>query len=51
MMVGRLGDWDKVEKRKRVTTQQDIVNEYIKAVIWFIAGYVYFHFIIMGWSI
>ena len=45
-----MNNWDKVEKTRRVATQQDVNNEYIKAVLWIIAGYVYFHFIIMGWK-
>ena len=45
-----MNNWDKVEKTRRVATQQDVNNEYIKAVLWIIAGYTYFHFIIMGWK-
>ncbi len=45
-----MNNWDKVEKTRRVATQQDVNNEYIKGVLWIIAGYAYFHFVIMGWT-
>ena len=34
-----MNDWDRVEKTRRVATQQDVNNEYIKGVLWIIAGY------------
>ena len=40
-----------VEKTRRVATQQDVNNEYIKAGFWIILGAAYFYFIIMGWSL
>tara|TARA_Y100000361_G_C10967028_1_gene241871 strand:- start:313 stop:453 length:141 start_codon:yes stop_codon:yes gene_type:complete len=46
-----MNNWDKVEKSKRVATEQDIYNEYIKGFIWIILGVAYFYFIIMGWSL
>ena len=46
-----MNNWDKVEKTRRVATQQDVNNEYIKAGFWIILGVAYFYFIIMGWSL
>tara|TARA_R100000742_G_C4254926_1_gene72918 strand:- start:296 stop:463 length:168 start_codon:yes stop_codon:yes gene_type:complete len=36
---------------KHIVTDADVRMEYIKSVFWFACGYLYFHFIIMGWSI
>ncbi len=36
--------------KKRVT-YADVRSEYVKMVIWVLAGYLFFHFIIMGWGI
>ena len=46
-----MNNWDKVEKTRRVATQQDVNNEYIKAGFWIILGAAYFYFIIMGWTL
>tara|TARA_B100001094_G_scaffold288314_1_gene304464 strand:+ start:1044 stop:1184 length:141 start_codon:yes stop_codon:yes gene_type:complete len=46
-----MGNWDKVEKSKRVTSEQDIQWEYIKMVLWLFAGMAYAYFIILGKSI
>ena len=46
-----MGSWDKVEKRKRVASQHDISNEYIKMGLWIIAGIAHFYFIILGMTI
>ena len=42
-----MNNWDKVEKTRRVATQQDVNNEYIKAGFWIILGAAYFYFIII----
>jgi len=44
-----MNEWDKVEKKKRAATQADIHWEYVKLVMWLVAGYLYFHFVVMGW--
>ena len=51
--MGRLGNWDKVEKKPRPIsyTKQDEFFDYFKFILIFIIGYLYFHFIIMGWNI
>ena len=36
--------------KKRVT-HSDVRSEYWKMVIWVLAGYLFFHFIVMGWGI
>ena len=36
--------------KKRVT-RSEIRGEYWKVVMWVLVGYLYFHFIIMGWGI
>jgi hypothetical protein len=36
--------------KKRVT-HSDVRGEYWKMVIWVLAGYLFFHFVIMGWGI
>tara|TARA_R100001460_G_scaffold53418_1_gene92455 strand:+ start:154 stop:294 length:141 start_codon:yes stop_codon:yes gene_type:complete len=46
-----MGDWDKVEKKKRVATQQDIQMLYLKMILWIVGGLAYFYFIIMGWHL
>ena len=38
-------------KNKKPTTQSDINMLYVQMVLWLLAAYAYFHFIIMGWSI
>tara|TARA_B100000131_G_scaffold308893_1_gene338739 strand:- start:696 stop:836 length:141 start_codon:yes stop_codon:yes gene_type:complete len=46
-----MNNWDKVEKSRKVATQQDINTEYIKTVLWIISGIAYFYFVILGMSI
>jgi len=46
-----VGNWDKVEKSKRATTQEDINWLYIKTVLFVLASIAYFYFIIMGWTL
>ena len=36
---------------RHTATQSDVRMEYVKGVVWVVLGYLYFHFIIMGWSI
>jgi hypothetical protein len=49
--MGRLGDWDKVERKKRPIsyTKQDELWDYFKMFLIFVAGYLYLHYVIMGW--
>ena len=49
--MGRLGKWDEVEKKKRVTTQEDINWIYIKTIMFVLVSIAYFYFIIMGWTL
>ncbi len=51
--MGRLGDWDKVERKKRTInyTRNDELWDYFKMFLILVAGYLYFHFIIMGWHL
>ena len=51
--MGRLGDWDKVEKKRRpiTYTKQDEFFDYAKIVLYLLLGYLYFHFVVMGWTI
>jgi len=46
-----VGNWDKVEKSKRATTQQDINWIYIKTGMFVLVSIAYFYFIIMGWTL
>tara|TARA_Y100000004_G_scaffold194775_1_gene260191 strand:+ start:570 stop:710 length:141 start_codon:yes stop_codon:yes gene_type:complete len=46
-----MGNWDKVEKRKRAATQSDIHKLYVSMALWILAGLAYFYFIIMGWHL
>ena len=47
--MGRLGDWDKVEKKRRPIsyTRNDELWDYFKMVMIVVVGYLFFHFIIM----
>tara|TARA_R100001377_G_scaffold81198_1_gene60581 strand:- start:1122 stop:1286 length:165 start_codon:yes stop_codon:yes gene_type:complete len=36
--------------KKRVT-QTDVQGEYFKIILWLLGGYLFFHFVIMGWKI
>ena len=47
--MGRLGKWDEVEKKKRVTTQEDINWIYIKTIMFVLVSIAYFYF--MGWTL
>ena len=51
--MGRLGDWDKVEKKKRPInyTRSDELFDYFKMVMIVVVGYLFFHFIIMGFHL
>ena len=51
--MGRLGDWDKVEKKPRPIkfTRNDEIWEYIKLGMVVLMGYLFFHFIIMGFHL
>tara|TARA_R100001591_G_scaffold24928_1_gene35027 strand:+ start:387 stop:539 length:153 start_codon:yes stop_codon:yes gene_type:complete len=48
---GLMNKWDKVEKRKKAITQQDIQWLYVKMVLWILAGLGYFYFVIMGFHL
>jgi len=43
-----MNNWDKIDKKKRITTDQDIQWEYVKMVLWLLAGMAYAYFIILG---
>jgi len=49
--MGRLGDWDKVEKKKRPIsyTRSDELWDYFKMLLIMGVSYLFFHFVIMGW--
>ena len=36
---------------KMRVTNADVRMEYVKGIIWLVLGYLYFHFLIMGWGI
>ena len=36
---------------KMKVTNADVRMEYLKGIIWLVLGYLYFHFLIMGWGI
>ena len=40
-----MNDWDKVEKRKRQATEQDIFFEYLKTACFVTIGLVYLYFL------
>ena len=40
-----MNNWDKVEKRRRQATEQDIFFEYLKTACFLIAGLVYLYFL------
>ena len=46
-----MGNWDRVEKKKKVATQQDIQMLYLKMVLWILTGLGYFYFVIMGFHL
>ncbi len=35
---------------KKLVSDADVRMEYVKGGIWIVLAYLYFHFIIMGWS-
>ena len=35
---------------KKMVTDADVRMEYYKVILWFVAGYLYFQVVIMGWS-
>ena len=51
--MGRLGDWDKVEKKRRPIsyTRSDELWDYFKMFLIFAAGYLCLHFVVMGWHL
>jgi hypothetical protein len=36
---------------KKMVTSADVRMEYYKGILWFVAGYLYFHYVIMGWTL
>ena len=51
--MGRLGKWDEVEKKRRPIsyTKQDEFFDYMKIALYLLLGYLYFHFIVMGFHL
>ena len=50
--MGRLGEWDKVEKPSKMKISYTKTDELIdigKIILIILMGYMYFHYIIMGW--
>jgi hypothetical protein len=48
------GNWDKVnrERQKKYSySRQEQIVDYSKIVLIIIAGYIFFHFIVMGWHL
>ena len=35
---------------KKTVTRSDVRSEYSKLILWLLGGYLYFHFLIMGWT-
>ena len=48
--MGRLGDWDKVEKRRKPVkfSREDEIWEYVKMMIWVLGGLTYLYFLFIG---
>ena len=46
-----MNKWDKVEKSKRIATEQDVQWEYFKMVLWILFGIGYFYFGVLGMTI
>ncbi len=47
--MGRLGDWDKVEKNKPIKfSREDEIWEYVKMMIWVLGGLTYLYFLFVG---
>tara|TARA_R100000005_G_C4957487_1_gene175513 strand:+ start:703 stop:822 length:120 start_codon:yes stop_codon:yes gene_type:complete len=38
-----------MSKNKKEVNQSDVIMEYVKGIFYLMAGYLYFHFVIMGW--
>ena len=36
---------------KKMVTDADVRMEYYKGILWFVVGYLYFHYVIMGWTL
>tara|TARA_B100000214_G_scaffold375443_1_gene361809 strand:- start:1058 stop:1219 length:162 start_codon:yes stop_codon:yes gene_type:complete len=49
--MGRLGEWDKVPKKREPFkyTRSDELWDYFKLFLMVAVGYLYIHFVIMGW--
>ena len=43
-----MNNWNKVEKSKRIASEQDVQWEYVKMVLWLLAGMAYVYFVILG---
>tara|TARA_B100000902_G_scaffold311149_1_gene300927 strand:- start:351 stop:491 length:141 start_codon:yes stop_codon:yes gene_type:complete len=43
-----MNNWDRVEKKGKVYTDNDVHFEYVKMVLWLLAGMAYAYFIILG---
>ena len=43
-----MNNLNKVEKSKRIATDQDIQWEYVKMVLWILSGMAYAYFVILG---
>ena len=46
-----MNNWDKVQKKKRVATQQDIHMLYFKTGLFVVGAILYFYFVIMGFHL
>ena len=46
-----MNKWDRVEKKKRVASHQDIQMIYFKTALFVLIAIAYFYFIIMGWAL
>ncbi len=48
--MGRLGDWDKVEKSRKPVkfSREDEIWEYVKMMIWVLGGLTYLYFLFVG---
>ena len=43
--IEEMNNWNKVEKRQRAATDQDIFFEYLKSACFIVAGLVYLYFL------
>jgi hypothetical protein len=46
-----MNKWDRVEKKKKATTELDVQILYFKTGLFVIAAALYFYFVIMGWHL